>query len=219
MLASAFSPRRVESELRRLQAGTEVPDQIVDAAIGLRIRAIEDRLDLSSLLQRYGPRFFEEGDLHWRYMAELWREIERLPISRVLDLGSGYGRLVFFGAICVRLEVMGIELVEERVREATRVRDNLGLHNATFSQGDVVDAAWPDADCICLMNSLTHRERDAVLNRIEALSRSTPLFVASCSNTNIALARKEWFEVLYSTSGTLLGIQIGRTLSFRGQRV
>jgi SAM-dependent methyltransferase len=170
-----------------------VDDQI-DSLLGIDTAAIESGLDAFSLLRRHGIRFMNRGDLDWHQLATLWRLLDDLHVVRALDLGSGYGRLVFFGAIVCGVDVTGIELVAERVSEANRVCRMLHLQNARFEQGDIGSRRWPPVDCICIMNSVTPAERPHLLRRLHATCAGTDTLIAACSNVNLVLAREPWSE-------------------------
>lgn len=166
----------------------------IDSLLGIDTVAIESGLDTFSLLRLHGIRFMNQGDLDWHQLATLWRLLEDLEITRVLDLGSGYGRLAFYGAIVCGVDVTGIELVAERVREANRVSQALRLENARFEQADIGSCEWPPAECICIMNSVTPAERPQILHRLHATCAGTDTLIAACSNINLVLAKEPWSE-------------------------
>lgn len=210
--SSASTPRPTPCEqlLGQLQRGAHVSDSAVDVALGLRIIETENHLDFFSLLTRYGPRFFG-ADLHWVKLAELWRRISALNVRRVLDLGSGYGRLAFYGALMYGVEVTGIELIEERAQEAMRVRDILGLTGVTFVCDDLTTAAWPSVDCVCFMNSTTRAERDTALARLAEIASTKSIVVASCSTSNPLFAAQPWLQLVDPSPVTRFGIQVAKS--------
>lgn len=208
--AAASRPTPYEQLLNQLQRGAHVSDPAVDAALGLRIVETENYLDFFSLLTRYGPRFFG-ADLHWVKLAELWRRISALNVRSVLDLGSGYGRLAFYGALMYGVAVTGIELIEERVQEAMRVRDVLGLTGITFVCDDLTTAAWPSVDCVCFMNSTTRVERDTVVARLAKIASTKSIVVASCSISNPVFAAQPWLRLVDPSPVTRFGIQVAKS--------
>jgi SAM-dependent methyltransferase len=210
-VSSAAAPRPTPFEvLNQLNGGAHIPDPAVDAALGLRTVETENSLDFFSLLARYGPRFFG-ADLHWVQLTEVWRRISALYVRRVLDLGSGYGRLAFYGALMYGVEVTGIELIEERAQEAVRVRDALGLTDVTFICDDLTTGAWPSADCVCFMNSTTRAERDTVVARLANIASTKSIAVVSCSTANPVFAAQPWLRLVDPSPTTRFGIQVAKS--------
>ncbi len=73
--------------------------------------------------------------------SELIRLCGKLPLQkndRVMDLGAGYGRLgIVLHTFHPGIEFRGIEFVPERVIEARRVYENLGMNPEEMSVGDL----------------------------------------------------------------------------------
>lgn len=177
-----------------------IDDTALDAALGLRIAAVEARLDTLRLLDRHGVQRFDQGDLAYEVVRAFYRalapEIERRPDLRLLDLGSGYGRFGFYGALRHGLAVHGLELVAERAEEAARAARALGLARLTFEAGNMLEAAWPAADVYCMMNAVLPGLLPPVLARLEGEARRRRIVVASVSTSNRAFGRADWLRPL-----------------------
>lgn len=203
--------RREESDPTWPFSGTEAQ---IDQALGFGSRDEEDRIHLLELLDRYGPRFLEPGDLPWSLIQEYWARIITLGVRTLLDLGSGFGRFVIYGAMNHGgVHVTGIEIVHERVQEARRVQSDLGLTNVSFRQGDATRTHWPPAECVCVLNSLTPSERDVVLPRLHRMAARTEFFLASLSTSNLVFFDQPWLEAIDPTVRTCFGMQVFRARS------
>lgn len=189
-----------------------IDDQALDAALGLRIAAVEGRLDMLRLLDRHGVQRFDQGDLSYELVRAFYRalapEITRRPGLRLLDLGSGYGRFGFYGALRHGLSVHGLELVAERAHEAARAARALGLSGLTFEAGDMLQAAWPRAEVYCMMNAVLPRLLPAVLARLEHEARGRRIVVASVSTSNRAFAQADWLRELPVAAEGLAGREL-----------
>jgi len=187
-------------------------DQVLDAALGLRIAAVEGRLDTLRLLDRHGVQRFDQGDVPYDIVRAFYRalspEIARRPGLRVLDLGSGYGRFGFYGALRHGLSVHGLELVVERAQEAARAAQALGLTDLTFEAGDLLEAAWPPADVYCMMNAVLPGLLPPVLARLEQEARERRIVVASVSTSNGAFAQADWLRELPVVAEGLAGREL-----------
>lgn len=193
-------------------AGGPIDDQALDAALGLRIAAVEGRLDTLRLLDRHGVQRFDQGDMAYDVVRAFYRalapEIALRPGLRLLDLGSGYGRFGFYGGLRYGLSVHGLELVVERADEAARAARALGLTRLTFEAGDLLEAAWPPADVYCMMNAVLPRLLPPVLARLEREARGRRIVVASVSTSNRAFAQAEWLRALPVAAEGLAGREL-----------
>jgi len=69
---------------------------------------------------------------------------EALPLRAedvVLDLGSGTGRVVVYGALVSEACFVGVEIVEERAKDSADAALRLGLDRVSIVTGDVLDPA------------------------------------------------------------------------------
>jgi len=187
-------------------------DAELDAILGLRIAAVEARLDTLSLLDRHGVQRFDQGDLAYEVVRAFYRvlapEIAARPGPRLLDLGSGYGRFGLYGGLRHDLVAHGLELVPERAEEAARAARALGLARVTFSAGDLLTAPWPPADVYCMMNAVLPSLLPPVLARLEREARRRRILVASVSTSNRAFARAAWLRALPVAAEGLAGREL-----------
>lgn len=88
--------------------------------------------------------------------------------SSFLDLGCGRGATVV-AADFLGYRAHGLELIEEYVEVARRVAASLG-RPVDFTQGDMLEVPWPEAD-LSLLNSTEFPEefRSKLVARLEAL--------------------------------------------------
>lgn len=85
---------------------------------------------------------------------EAFEKLSGFHISHILDLGSGYGRLVIYGTLLwPNVHFYGIEMVLERVLEAQKASSILGLDSVEFFSGDAAQSTWPFTNCFIIMNS------------------------------------------------------------------
>jgi SAM-dependent methyltransferase len=95
------------------------------------------------------------------------------PGERLIDLGSGDGRIVL-AAARRGAEAMGVEIDAELVERARRRAELEGLQpRARFSRGDLFEAVIRDADVVSLylLTSLNQRLRPKLLNELKPGAR------------------------------------------------
>ncbi|HEX2677713.1 MAG TPA: class I SAM-dependent methyltransferase [Polyangiales bacterium] len=93
------------------------------------------------------------------------QEIDRyLPAhGRILDLGCGFGLFsLFFATTQPGRELLGVDRDLERVEQARRSADKLGLTNVSYHHGDVLEWVAPGSyDAIYMLDVLHHVPVDA----------------------------------------------------------
>jgi SAM-dependent methyltransferase len=173
-----------------------IADADLDARIGLRIGADGSARSWLDLLVAYGHHRIDQADLPYSLFRVLFRRLE-VPAGEVLlDLGSGYGRIAFYGALLRETRVHGIELVQDRVDEALRVRERLGLAQLEFTCGNAVTAPWPETRWYCVLNSFLPSVLPAVVSRLRRSARGRRIVIASISTSNLVFADQPWLAEL-----------------------
>jgi len=200
----------LRQHVARLHAdGSPIDDTELDGRIGLDPERCEPAEPLGKLLLVYGNHRIERGDLPYDVIRDLFHRLPEGLGTPLVDIGSGYGRIAFYGGLLRReLRFWGIELVRQRVTEACRVRDALGLDGVAFVQGDATAAQWPETDRYCLMNPdlLTHAP--ALIRRLEGEGRRRPIVIASVSTTNLLLEVEPWLEEIGPSAGSRLALRL-----------
>ncbi len=77
------------------------------------------------------------------------------PGEQVADLGSGSGMDAFFAAIKVGAEgrVSGVDMTDEQLAKANRLRDQQGLSTVTFVRGRIEELPFPDSSFDCVVSN------------------------------------------------------------------
>jgi arsenite methyltransferase len=75
--------------------------------------------------------------------------------DHVADLGSGSGMDTFFAAIEVGAEgrISGVDMTDEQLAKANRLRDELGLSTVTFVEGRIEELPLPDSGFDCVVSN------------------------------------------------------------------
>jgi len=95
----------------------------------------------------------------------------------VYDLGSGFGRVVFYGGLVTDALIKGVEIVPERVQECNRIKEKLKLENISFTQANVLDVDISDGDIFFMYHPFSERTGKAVLEKLRKLSEQKPIHV------------------------------------------
>ena len=188
-----------QTELRNLFSAVHASndatdDHLLDTALGLERERVENGLSLGKLLVAHGNHRMEMGDVPYSLIRDLYRALDLPAETLLVDLGSGYGRVGFYGAILWEQPVHGIEIVPERVREAQRVRQNLGLSSLHFQMDNMLTCTWPEASHYVLMNSVLPSLMPGLMHRLAEIAQRRKIVVASVSTANTALQEQSWLR-------------------------
>ena len=97
-----------------------------------------------------------------RYLLPALERLERLPLQRIADAGSGRGLFTFeLARRFPQTEVVGMDIDAEQVRRNNAIAERLGYGNCRFEVQDVT-ALDPDSayDLILSTDNLEHLEED-----------------------------------------------------------
>jgi len=188
-----------QTDLRSLfwkihQSDGPTNDNLLDAVLGLERERIESGLSLGKLLVTHGSHRVDVGDTPYSVIRDLYRALAVPAATPIADLGAGYGRIGFYGAILWQQPVHGIEIVPERVNEARRVQQKLGLRSLRFEVGDLLTCVWPKVSHYLLLNSVLPSLIPAVIERFRAIALKRKIVIASVSTASEILREQLWLE-------------------------
>jgi len=97
------------------------------------------------------------------------------PTTRVLDVGSGIGKLCLVGAATTRATWTGAELDADMIREAREAARYMGLDaRATFLHQDATQLDWTQYDAIYFFNPFAE---EFVKRRLDLTARMDRFFL------------------------------------------
>ena len=127
------------------------------------------------------------------------REIAPKQGARVIDLGSGYGRVgLVLGFLRPDIDFIGYEYVPQRVDVSKESSQRLGLSSHIhFHTQDLSDRnfAIPEADVYYLYDPFSEDTYKYVLNQLVEISRHRPIVIATKGNA------KEWLKNVALANG------------------
>lgn len=200
----------LRQEIRALHAGSaSIDSDALDRRLGLHPEGSEPVEPLGELLLAYGNHRIDRGDLPYGILRDLFHRLPEGSGAPLVDLGCGYGRIAFYGALLDDgFRFWGIELIRQRVAEARRVRDALELTGIEIEQGDAALVEWPDSDRYCLMNPDLPCHAPALIRRLEEAGRRRPVVIASVSSTNLLLEGEPWLDEIGPSAASRLDLRL-----------
>ena len=93
--------------------------------------------------------------VHWTPLAAAQRACQLLVKSsgdKVLDIGSGSGKLCLVGALTTKGSFTGVEKDRELVRTAKKITQEHKIERVRFVHGNAFDLNWAEYDALYLYN-------------------------------------------------------------------
>jgi len=91
---------------------------------------------------------FTYGETQWASMRRILQLTCAHADSRLLELGSGTGRLSLFASKCLGLAAQGVELVAPFVTRGNQIARHLHLDRCHFDVGDLFSQSWAEASIL-----------------------------------------------------------------------
>ncbi len=105
--------------------------------------------------------------------------------ARVLDLGSGYGRVGFvLGLLRPDIDFTGYEYVDHRVRDSISVAERTGLTKTAYVTQDLSTCDLPKADVYYMYDPFSRETYAHVLNQLIAFGATSPVTIITKGRAN-----------------------------------
>jgi hypothetical protein len=161
-------------------------DEMIDWLLGLNINEKNTVLNGSPWInEATGEQEVYQG----AFYSTIRQIVDQLNLNEddvFYDLGSGYGRVPLYFALTTKLsKIKGIELIERRVDECNRVRDNLELNQVEFVKANAKEYDFSDGDIFFMFNPFTEESLECVVNKLREVSKTKPIRIISfglCNN-------------------------------------
>jgi hypothetical protein len=175
---------QIKDALRFLNnSNIPLDDGIIDSYLRINHSGHEE-IDLSVNKQYSGEQSIYEPTDYNRIRAFM-RLINPTTGDVIYDLGCGYGKVVFYGALVSEALFKGIELIPERVNECEKLKNILGLTNVSFISSDVNKVSLNDGNIFYLFNPFSNntlREAAAKLRKIALKKKIKIVSYGDCTN-------------------------------------
>jgi SAM-dependent methyltransferase len=169
-------------------------DVLLDRELDLRSVSIEETLDAISLHVRLGSKLLVHEPTPYGIIRAAITELGPTSRDVFYDLGFGYGRVLFYGALVSDASYRGFEIVPARVAEAERVKSCWALTSIHLREGDACLADFTDGNIFFLFNPFFTKELRMVCDKLEMIARRKSIRIASVAGCGDYLASLTWLE-------------------------
>lgn len=153
----------------------QVDNWRLDEILGIKPSRAEEGITQDILKNRLGDEQFTYEGTPYSFIRDFLHFVNPNNKDVVYDLGSGYGRIVFYGVLTTDAKYVGIEIVPERVRECLAIKERFNIKNVSFIQANIND---------CL-NVMDRHPRDGERSDTRARGSKNSFDICDLSNGTI----------------------------------
>lgn len=198
----------LSSELfKTLSKKTFLIDECLDRILGLNERMVKSELFGKNLklLYRNEDIYLEldPEDLFtpYRVLSDISQKLHLKEGAQLVDLGSGLGRVgIVLGLLNPKLKFLGIELMQERHKQALKAAKKLQLsHRIRFNCSDLSRTQIPPADYYYLFNPFSYLTLKRVYQELyrNAETNIIHVLMAQVGRPPRMVKRHPWLKQVY----------------------
>lgn len=184
----------------------KIESTAMDHILGIDYEETEDSIEESS---DYSPdlvighsKFYTQVD--YGILREIFKNIQITKQDIFYDLGSGYGRASFYGAVLFPEGLFkGVEYVKERVDAASGIAQRLKLENVKFYESDVLKFDYSDGNIFFMFNPFPPL-MPQVLAELNKISKKKKIKIIAVSQTVIELKVVPWLKLIQTIPSGLV---------------
>ncbi|MBP6920236.1 MAG: class I SAM-dependent methyltransferase [Candidatus Omnitrophica bacterium] len=173
-------------------------DSVLNRLLGIRDYELEETLSpgIESSAAYQSEDHFYQGT-PYEFIRQILRHVEPTSSDVLVDLGSGYGRMVIYAALATRIKkAIGIELVAERASVSSRTAEELGLANVEFQNSHVKDADIQDGTVFYLFNPFSDETFALAMDKLREVARTRKITMIFWQCNEAELARCTWMKLV-----------------------
>ena len=156
----------------------------ISSFIATKASELEETFDLGDLTVKYGLQSFRYGTSD--YLEELFQTLNLADNTVFYDLGSGYGRVILYGAYHFpKVQFKGIEIIEERNDVCDQLIDELTLKNIRTYCTDFFEVDINDGDIFYIFNPLHEAMYEKLLEKLKSVAAKKSITIVAESKCDV----------------------------------
>lgn len=163
------------------------------------------------IYQSAGMDPYSYGETPLWTIYRLFKMLKLPPGTRVLDLGAGDFKLVFFWETVFGYDAMGIEQIPDFCRHALALKNQLSKEKVTVIEGNFLEMPLPECDVAFLFGS--NLSDEAIYTLIDQLRHIPRVITVSypLSDYSKLFCTQQTFELpfLFGKTTVYLNLQVG----------
>ncbi|OQA03880.1 MAG: hypothetical protein BWY68_00610 [bacterium ADurb.Bin400] len=193
---AAADPTTITGILQSFDRSNDhLDDSVLDLILGINYEESEKELDRHKLRGQYGSEQYIYEGTPYDYIRYFLHILAPEQTDIIYDLGSGYGRVVLYGALTTTARYKGIELIPERVERCNTIKNKISIENADFIRSNVLDHDYSDGTIFFLFNPFATQTLYEVGQRLEEIANSHYIRIVSWGGpSNEFLSTQPWLR-------------------------
>ena len=145
-----------------------------------------------------GP--IQNTQTRYHFIQQLFTDHPPRPTDIFYDLGSGYGRVLFYGAcLFPAIKFKGVELIKERADATKRVIRNAKFSNVQIINEDILNVDFSDGSYFFLFNPFPDEVMNKVMDKFHILAMKKKITLVILGRTPVKkLVSLPWLTVVKS---------------------
>ena len=145
---------------------------------------VESKFDLGNSTIKYGVQSFRYGTSN--YLDDLFEILQLNENTVFYDLGSGYGKVILYGAYHYpKVQFKGIEIMEERNKVCDDLIDQLELKNIRTYCADFFKTDFSDGDIFYIFNPLYEWVYEKLIEKLRVIALKKTIRIIAESKCDV----------------------------------
>lgn len=162
----------------------------------------EAQFDISDRTITYGLHSFRYGTSE--FLSTIFTHLDLKPGTTFYDLGSGYGKVIVYGALLFpEVQFKGIEILEERYKISDEAIQLSQLSNASVIHADLLLSDISDGDVFYIYNPLFEFQYPLLMDLLKKAAADKTIIVIAESRCDVFDAQ-EWLINYYEEDRDVL---------------
>lgn len=194
---SQLSPHDIRAYIVNLHhSRKKLHEARVDNLLGIGASGSELSTDIGYLLASLGNEQLEYQGTPYSMIRDAINETHPGSRDTFYDLGSGYGRVLLWGALVCSARFRGIEIVPGRAAAAQAAAVRLGLTNLDIRQGNVLRTPFDDGNIFFMFDPFFPETMGKVSRSLRRIARTRPIRIASTWGSSSYFLKQSWLRPL-----------------------
>jgi SAM-dependent methyltransferase len=173
----------------------ELDDFFLDSLLGVKPKTGEKQFNLTEATKMFGYEQYTYEGTPYEFIRLFLHVFKPDRKDIVYDLGSGYGRVVLYGALTTDSAFRGLEIVSSRIEQANDIKDRLKISNAEFILANARNFDFWDGTIFFLFNPFSSETLSIVGDKLKQISNTKTIKIATWGgSSNLYFQDQLWLQ-------------------------
>jgi len=170
-------------------------DKEIDILLGIDFKEAEKNIDPHDLTRDFGIEQYRYEGTPYDFIRYFLNKLSLNKTDIVYDLGSGYGRVIIYGALTREAYFKGIEIVPSRTQRIMDVKNKFQIDNLDCQECNILDTDYSDGNIFFLFNPFFYETLQKVGSRLEEIAKRKKIKIITWGGTsNDYFTEQSWLS-------------------------